>query len=144
MRKIVIVGEVNPYSIDPKYALFDYPVNSAGWCLRTKIFQVRRSTYLGMHRINLCSGTWDIKQARAYAQEILNSESDCFFILLGRKVTGAFFEGKDLPAAMTASGNMLILPHPSGINKVWNAETRAQARALLTLHLPEIPWGQRI
>lgn len=125
----LIVGERNPYGVDPDFALYPSPDGSAGHNLCTKILDLPRAKYLRLfYRTNLCVGDWSAKAARSRAV-LIASVPHCRLILLGRKVAEAFrledqpaFSvhypwGKDkFPNRWTA-----ILPHPSGLCREWNA-----------------------
>ena len=168
-RRIVLVGESNPYGEDPRYALYDEPKNFAGGRLRRLIFGLRRTHYFGhTDRYNLCTGPWSVLRARERANEILRAHAsevrDDTIVLLGRKVVGAFFGGpeslaeSDWPRPFTYDHlryaplggcatkrereNLVILPHPSGRNREWNTPGAFErARGLLKLGEPDIPWG---
>lgn len=97
-------------------------------------------------------------------------DRDDRLVLLGRKVVGAFFGGgrfrgeeglhaADWPAPFTRDymryaplggraterepENLVILPHPSGLCRVWSERgAYARARALLRQACPSVPWGE--
>jgi hypothetical protein len=116
--KPLLVGELNPYGVDPRFALYPLPRGASGDRLRN-IFDMSISEYIGkFDRKNLCVGTWSNKQAREAANIIKESQEWGVIILLGAKVSKAFgfhytpFERE---------GRYLILPHPSGRNFIWNS-----------------------
>lgn len=149
----LIVGEDNPLSRDPKYALFCAPRNSAGWRLCHLVMGLHRWRYLKLPRVDLCKGKWSMPEARDHAAYLL-SGSGCgddaapsVFVLLGRKVTTAFeqplgpFETRRFPNGFT----YIALPHPSGRCRVWQEPGAFErTRALLRKVCPEVPWGEAI
>lgn len=168
-RRIVLVGELNPYGADPQYALYPTPRHAAGDRLRRLVMGVRTPTYIGFTRYNLCVGKWSTRDARAQARAILamhaNQEQDDVVVLLGRKVVGAFFGGidgcppSDWPEEFSTSfmryaplggrattrepDNLAVLPHPSGLCRSWNEPgAYERARAVLRLAAPWIQWGE--
>lgn len=165
---IVVVGELNPYGVDPRYALYDEPKQASGYRLRTLVMGLRRTTYFRLKKVNLCTGIWSAKAAREAAHALLvehANQTDDTLILLGRKVVGAFFCGpdgldpRDTPQPFTRSfcrysvvggsttererENLVILPHPSGLNRSWGEPGAFErARALLREACPGVPWGE--
>lgn len=140
MKDVVLVGELNPYGVEARYALYDMPVNSAGWRLRTKILQLKRTSYHKLIKHNLCVGVWDAAAASIRAQEILSQHSGAMFILLGRKVTIAF--RLDAVPPFSAQGSFIVLPHPSGLCRDWNVEgAYDRAFTLIKTHCPHVQWG---
>ena len=137
---VTLVGELNPRSVDPRFALFDLPVNSAGWRLRTRILQVHRRTYFSLGRRNLCVGRWDVTEAAVTAATIREAE-DVVLVLLGRKVAGAF--GLDAVPAFARRERFVCLPHPSGLRHEWNDPAAVgRAHAVLREVAPDVPWGE--
>lgn len=129
---VILVGELNPYGADPRYALYPLPEGASGWRL-AKLLGMDTKTYLrAFERTNLCAGVWDRKRAMDSALRISGDKRWRRIVMLGRKVTVAFFGGKDTPDPFTSAGRYIILPHPSGRNLVWNRPGAAEeARALL-------------
>lgn len=147
--KPLLVGESNPYGADPKFALYPAPDRSAGHRLATQILDMDRRRYLQtFDRVNLCAAGWSLVEARQRARQItrerdfLNDAPDgagrsrAVVILLGAKVCSAF----GVPFAPftedTTHGDpcvrLLVLPHPSGLSRLWNAVgTYTRARLLL-------------
>jgi hypothetical protein len=120
--KPLLVGEANPYAGD---ALAPWPRGAAGDRLR-RILGLEDDAYLeAFARINLCLTTWDRRSARDRATR-LQAEWPGPIVLLGVKVSAAF----DLAFEPFARrGRVLILPHPSGRNRMWDAPgTRHRAR----------------
>lgn len=129
--KPLLVGELNPYGGETRHALFPYPKGSAGHNLCNKVLGLTRREYLKrFDRVNLCSGKWGNYAAQQAALTIKWSEPNPRnVVLLGVRVARAF--GYDYPpfTSMLAKGkNFLILPHPSGLCRIWN-ERGSYARA---------------
>lgn len=139
---VVVIGELNPYGTDPRYALYDEPHNSAGSVLRRRVFAVPRRVYFDSHlfvRGNICTGVWNLTAARDRVKLVRAEYPESTYILLGRKVSSAFGYSGTLIAQ---SGNYVILPHPSGRNTMWNDPQVVQdVRTLLCTAIPWIPWG---
>lgn len=165
---ILLLGEDNPQSDDPRHALFPEPPGCAGNRLQEKIFKVDHALYLAMWRTNLCNPTWELQAARARALVIAPQAATVAdavpwktIVLLGAKVMRAFAEAHSIPemppfaerrwcrAYVETPGNvsvhsepLIYLPHPSGRSQAWNAPAAVhRARALLAVAAPEIPWG---
>lgn len=138
---MILVGELNPYAVDPRYALFDLPVHAAGWRLRTTILQVDRRTYFSFDRVNLCTGRWSVQTARLEAARIAAMDHDVI-VMLGRKVASAFAK-QDMPA-FTREGRFIALPHPSGRCREWNVPGAIlRAQEILREALPQVAWGSQ-
>lgn len=132
--KPLIVGETNPYGADPKYALYPFPRSATGHRLCSKILCVPDNVYLEyFERVNLCTGKWKIAAARKRARELVRAEEPMkesrLFVLLGAKVAHAFgleFEPftcrNNYRLAPDGIGCIATvqLPHPSGLNRMWN------------------------
>lgn len=141
------VGESNPHGPDPKYALFCWPVGSAGWRLAHVVLGLSRRTYLSCPRLNLLTGPrWSVPAAREAATAILNAPPTDVLILLGRKVAAAF----DVAGVPTFGSKRLIggplvvvLPHPSGRCRDWSEpDAVARARAAVGAACPRLPLGE--
>lgn len=126
--KPLIVGENNPYSSNPVYALWPDPPHSAGGRLCNVILGMDIDAYCDtFDRVNLLSqAKWSVKEARTRAFELLD-DTRHDFILLGAKVSRAF--GMLFSPFQTACMRdydtdtyyrFLVLPHPSGLCRVWN------------------------
>lgn len=134
------MGELNPYGVDARYALYDMPVNSAGWRLRTKILRLKRTSYHKLIKHNLCVGVWEKEAAAKRAREILTQYTEATFILLGRKVSKAF--GLGAVPAFSAQGSFIVLPHPSGLCREWNTpDAYDRALTLVKTQCPHVHWG---
>lgn len=147
--RIVLVGELNPYGSDLRYALFDEPRNSAGSRLRRMVLGLSRRTYFGpgFTRVNLCSGKWSAPTSRDAAADLLTEHGDeAVFVLLGRKVAAAFLYGGH--SAFTRHEDCrgretVLLPHPSGLCRTWSEPGAFErARSVLRESAPWIPWGE--
>jgi hypothetical protein len=158
-RRILLVGEANPYGADPNYALYHLPERAAGARLQGKILGLpAREWYLPIWRANLCTGTWDRGEAADRAGELLTTDAPWrVIVMLGRQVNRAFafHTGQDgLPFTSYTSARpaqppmedrrftLVSLPHPSGRNTVWSDPAAGvRARAVMAEVAPEIPWG---
>jgi len=153
--RVLLLGECNPYFAghgDSSYALYCYPVGSAGNRLR-RILGLPQHQYLALHRKNLCDGDWSKESAKRRAVELLDPLLDPpwrVIVLLGRKVTETFehvalsdeplvpFSTRGCCPGMT----LVSLPHPSGRNAaLWQPKARDRARQILRELAPEVPWG---
>lgn len=137
--KILLVGEMNPYGADPRYALYNQPENSAGGRLQRLIFGIDgRRWYLPMWRVNLCVGSFDFDKAERRAAELAEPAPWTTIVLLGVKVATAF--GR---VPVGGASVRLLIPHPSGRNASrWDAEAIQRTRQRLSEIAPEIPWGE--
>ncbi len=138
--KPLLVGEANPYGADPEFALYPAPDGSAGHRLCTKILGLHRKDYLERYdRVNLCATKWSVKEARARAQALSAANEHDVFVLFGAKVTSAFLSGKWAPFRTVSygwppgsKGTFVVLPHPSGLSRGWDAPgSFERARELL-------------
>jgi hypothetical protein len=141
--KPLIVGEMNPYGVDPAYALYHLPRGAAGNRLHT-ILQLSDVEYLRtFDRVNLCTGKWSAPVARAEARRLVETvDRRPGIVLLGKKVAEAFGLYDVEPFTVFARGkgrgapartNVVVLPHPSGRNRIWNdPRVAGQARAAMT------------
>lgn len=151
--RVLLVGEDNPLSQDPRYALYHEPRGCAGGRLQARILGVQaRQTYLPMWRTNLCAVGWDPVVAVCRAVELcVGRPSWGVIVMLGTKVAVAFERGTGVqvdslgePARSSIDGPILVaIPHPSGRNLAWNDRANVQtARAILREVAPDIPWGE--
>lgn len=146
-----LIGESNPYGADPRYALYPLPERSAGGRLCRLIVRMPAHDYIAYYRrFNLCSGSWRMKEARKTAEATLaevrriRSVARCRgeavyppkLVLLGAKVSEAF--GIVFEPFTVYSGtwcDYIMLPHPSGLNRLWNEPgSYDRAHALLVKH----------
>jgi hypothetical protein len=137
-----LVGELNPYGDHPDMALYPLPRNASGGRL-ARIIGLSRSEYLrAFERMNLCAGRWSAKAAAKAAQDMFAKSFSAPVILLGAKVADAFRRAELLPAnaqpfsTQYAWGRtLLLLPHPSGRNLIWNEPERVKLARFLVLDL---------
>lgn len=133
----LLVGEDNPYGRDPRYALYPAPDYSAGGRLCFQIMKLSVKEYIKrFDRVNLCAEKWGMKEARKRAEELL--ESHDVFVLLGSKVCKAFglefrpFTVYVVQRPREPLARVIVLPHPSGLNRIWNDPAAFErARTLL-------------
>lgn len=141
--KPLLVGEDNPYGKDPRYALYPQPEYSTGARLCGLIMQLSIKEYIrDFDRVNLCSGKWSMKEARGKASDLLfQREHPSTFVLLGSKVSAAFrlaFEPYTIRTHVDYAGSLFVcLPHPSGLNRLWN-EHGSYERARETLRQAKV------
>lgn len=141
--RIWLVGEHNPYSADPRLALFPAPAQSAGARLCAMLGMGRAEYLKEFERRNLMPhevAGWSAPAARLRADEVLRAHPiGDGLVLLGARVSAAF--GADFRSMLfrprfvqVGAGdvlrglNVLVLPHPSGRSREWN---RPEAAALL-------------
>ena len=145
--RLVFVGELNPYGSDPRFALYHLPRHASGNRLREHL-GLYDHTYEAIPKRNLCSGRWNMREAREAALA-LRTEFDVL-VCLGSKVKTAITGPKfsfDPPDFFGVyhhlSCKYVALPHPSGLNRVWNQpNARELTRNLLCLVAPDVPWGE--
>jgi len=122
MKTIALVGEANPYSSDPGYALYPEPQGATGDRLCRIIMGLTHHQYLRrFDRFDLCTRRWSTPRAREQAR-IIVSQGYAKIVLLGARVRGAFrvIESEAaIPDFFTVSGRYVLLPHPSGRNRIW-------------------------
>ncbi len=145
---LLIMGEAHgnvpdKYWID-HYAMFPYPVNSAGYKLQ-HLMRLSRLEYVGLARRNLLryypgaingllssgGSAFPIKDAINAARDVIKSNVlwDKNVLFVGKRLAGVFGLGKEpilewratptLPDG-TAAFRFAIVPHTSGINRWWN------------------------
>lgn len=133
--KPLLVGEANPHGADPEMALYPLPERASGGRLAA-ILGLSRGEYLErFDRCNLCPSTWSAASARRRAAEILAERAGGRIVLLGAKVSRAFglhyrpfVHGRIGP---TASVGYAVLPHPSGLNRLWNEAGSAESARMV-------------
>ena len=134
--RIILVGEQNPYGGDDAYALYPSPDGCSGHRLCCLILGMTRKAYLeSFERMNLVQGPWSPAAARARADEL--AVQSARFILCGAKLSKAF-QAPFVPFEISEGGTMLVLPHPSGLNRMWNQETIAKSRAAVAAFAPHL------
>lgn len=118
--KPLLVGEQNPYSIHEEDALLPWPQQAAGNRLR-RILGMTQDEYLAAFvRRNLVRGrAWKLADARERAAQLWILHVGPVVALGARvaKCFGAPFE----PFSRHRGGRVLVLPHPSGLSRAWNA-----------------------
>ena len=135
-QKPLLVGEQNPYGGDSYYALYPSPEGCSGDRLCRLVLGMHRSVYLEVFdRTNLCDGPWVASDARRRAVEIV-SESRSKIVLLGSKVCRAFGV---VYHPFERFSRYLVLPHPSGLCRLWNEPGAFQrARDCVALLAPHL------
>lgn len=119
----LLVGEDNPYSSDPRLALYPYPERSAGHRLATVILGLTRAEYLRrFDRVNLCAGRWSAREARQTAEAIEAARpTPAAIVLCGRKVASAFGFPTTAPfSVVDGAPRFYLIPYPSGLSRAWN------------------------
>jgi hypothetical protein len=136
--KPLLVGESNPYGGRPYYALYPAPDGCSGHRLCTLILGMPRSKYLEVFaRTNLCSGPWLMAEAYENAQKLRVWKAP--IILFGSKVSLAFEFRPFEPFTVADGGKTLVLPHPSGLCRMWSEPGAIErARALVAEVVPEV------
>lgn len=152
-RKILLCGELNPYGVDCRYALYHEPPRAAGGRLMRIIGLQARQFYLPLWRTNLCTGDWNDRDAIRRAKVLLDVDVPwSVIVLLGVKVGKAFAHANGsapspfdhqvvriAPSALT----LVSLPHPSGRNAAsWTVSNIDRARNVMREVAPTIPWGE--
>lgn len=122
MERVLLVGESNPHSSDPRHALHPHPPGAAGSRL-CKILGMQPCEYLEkFDRVNLLrTAEWSPVKARNAARKLTHRRR----ILLGARVAAAHGI-KFYPFCrftLEDDVRVLILPHPSGRCRIWNDRT---------------------
>jgi hypothetical protein len=133
--KVVLVGEQNPYGGDPYYALYPAPDGCSGHRLCNLILGMYRRDYMRVFdRVNLCSGDWSVREARESAKLLRGRK----LVLCGSKVSQAFGVKFD-PFFVCHEFGLVILPHPSGLCRIWNdAGSIQRARSAVAEFAPHL------
>lgn len=115
-----IVGMNNPYGDDPFFAMYPRPPNSAGGRFCYLVLQLTEAQYLReFHRRNLLQQRkWSVVDARAAAAKLADEIGDSKVILLGAKVCAGF--RLDFKPFTIIRNKVAILPHPSGLCRMWS------------------------
>ncbi len=137
--KPLLVGELNPFGGDPAFALYPAPDGCSGHRLCCLILGMQRRTYIyAFDRCNLCVGKWSLPEARKAAQAIWDKPSAPRVVLCGAKVAKAW-SVPFVPFEISEGGTVLVLPHPSGMCRLWHKPGAVQrARAAVASFLPEL------
>jgi hypothetical protein len=150
-NRILLLGEDNPLSSQPEFALYCYPIGCSGYRLR-RILGLPQHQYLALPRANLCdSGSWSMKEARRRARGFLAPPAGWdAIVMLGRKVADAcdynqpFFTHVSVPRT-GGQTHLVSLPHPSGRNaSAWSGNAAVRARAILRELIPGVSWGSAV
>lgn len=162
--RVLLLGEDNPQSADPRHALYPYPEGCAGHRLATRILDLSTGSYMSIWRTNLCNPRWSTPAARERAKLLVDpvvGHPWKVIVMLGRKVADAVCRALDMrdsetgkPVGIDAFDSRTIgwrigevehklelvaLPHPSGRSLVYNDfKMRESARRLVALHAPEL------
>ena len=137
--KPLLVGELNPYGDDDRFALYPDPDHASGARLMRIFNMVPREYLATFDRTNLCARRWDKTAAREAAERIMRERH--VIVACGSKVATAFV-GKFVAYEITycgqyraGGGNLIVtIPHPSGLNRLWNDPTAAaRARAAVEM-----------
>jgi hypothetical protein len=136
--KPLLVGEMNPYSSLEQYDLWPHPEGCSGHRLCHAILEMTEEQYLAaFDRLNLVRGRdWCPDEARFRAATIRHDR----IILLGAKVCRAFELGyQAFRTTAVGTKRILMLPHPSGLNRQWNDPHAAPAaREAVRIFAPEV------
>lgn len=157
---VLFVGELNPYGPDEEFALYPRPRGAAGDRLCRLVLGLHERTYMQLHRANLCTERWTIKSARERAKKLLldgPSRPWKLVVALGAKVAGAFWDAcfddydyspirfETVDFGLHYPGEVLYLPHPSGLNRDWNDPSMpGRCRNVLEQLAPQVPWGEAL
>lgn len=100
-----------------------FSTGCAGWRLCTKILKLDEDTYFStfQRRNVLSERRWSVPKARAGAATLLaDVASGDALVLCGSKVSAAFgLPYEALRTDVSSGRTMLIIPHPSGLNRQW-------------------------
>ena len=124
MSLTLLVGESNPYGVDPYYALYPFPAHASGGRL-ARILGMSPDEYLGaFDRRNLLIGRrWSVVAAREEAGRLTHSRR----VLLGARVAAAHgLPFRPFTSTATHFGKVVILPHPSGRSRAWSDPASVQ------------------
>ena len=144
--RVLLVGELNPYGVDPRFALYFLPRRASGNRLRI-ILGLSDVDYCRLSKVNLCSGRWSRDAARREAARLVDEREESVFFLLGARVREAFngpsfFRVSRVTSVRGQSKHLFVLPHPSGLNHMWNDLSNVEAaRNSARLLAPGIAWG---
>lgn len=150
MKRVLLVGESNPLSSDPDYALYPYPPNSAGGRLARMLGMSPKEFLATFYRANLFDVEpvrWSKERAHARLVEVVHEYHAIPYcvdtvILLGTRVSAAVGERFLMwkPTAVIVNFDraglgvveFISVPHPSGRCRLWNdpANVRRLRRAI--------------
>lgn len=160
--RVLLLGEDNPYSLDPRLALWPAPAGTSGDRLR-RVLGLPYDAYYSLWRANLCSSGWNPTWAAITAANLLRAFDPRgaarpwdVVVCLGRKVSRACARvlGASLPTWGILRGarrhdagaypevTVISIPHPSGTCRAWNdIGAVSRARDLLREVAPHVTWG---
>lgn len=119
--KPLLVGEANPYSSNPRLALFPEPMRASGGRLARFLGLSTREYLRKFDRTNLCLRNWSTPVAREEAMSLAVLRPGPL-LLVGRRVAEAF--NLEKRPFLTKVGRFYLLPHPSGRSHYWNQERK--------------------
>jgi hypothetical protein len=132
-RRPWLVGETNPWQkpgADPdhKFDLYPLPAHASGGRLCHLVLGMQATTYLrNFVRRDLLTGKWSVPAARKAAYGLWCESGLAPLVLLGAKVCAAFgFAYEPFTTNEHYLGDhedahqVVILPHPSGLNRAWH------------------------
>lgn len=129
----LLLSEDNPYSQEPRFALYPLPERASGGRLARALGLSARDYLRAYDRQNLCAGSWDPREAARSAEVVLRGPGRVV-VGLGVRVRKALGVA-DLAVGQTRiAGRVTVaaLPHPSGLCRDWNDPvTLARVRAVL-------------
>jgi len=120
-ERVLLVGESNPLGSNARYALYPLPPNATGGRL-CKILGLSAREYLGtFDRVNLVrygvGSSWPRIAARVSVGLLTHRRR----ILLGARVCSAHrVRFEPFRTFEIGTVQVLVLPHPSGRNLMWN------------------------
>jgi hypothetical protein len=130
--RVWLVGEHNPYGIDPSFALYPLPEHASGGRL-ARCLGMSATEYLAAfaRRNLLADAEWSAPAAREAAELLVRQEHPAGLVLLGVRVACAFGVPRapyEVLGAVFVDGSVertcLVpstqIPHPSGRNRAWN------------------------
>lgn len=145
-KRPLLLGEHNPYSTDPRAALFPRPRRSAGGRLCLMILGMRPTAYLAaFRREDLIQSperkiNWSRPVAMAAADALLGPSLEHVaapIVALGEKVAHALRLDYEPFKVRHRAGQppILVLPHPSWRSRAWNDPAAIRRARQLVAHL---------
>jgi hypothetical protein len=121
-RRPILVGESNPYPCSPLAP--DFPNSSGARLLRmiNEVATMYPSEYEhAFDRRNLCRRQWSDKVAEDQAVKIHRTlRHGDVVVVLGHKVRRAMRLPRDLKRKIIGGVTFYWVPHPSGLNRIYN------------------------
>lgn len=155
--RVLLLGEDNPISTAPEFALYCAPNGCAGQRLQDVVLGIPRADYLGIWRTNLCTDGWKAGAARDRAAQLIRGAHPWEVIIaLGVKVTEAVWRASGdserwapfetrrvftlIDHENASERRVITLPHPSGRNAATWSKPGAidRARDLVRAAAPEL------